>query len=236
MPLEDQLGRHRVGRLERKPRFGIPHLERQGSHAAPAPLCLPSLALMRQEVLQAGEQERAELARRRMDSGQRVAFEEATEELLREILRLRCAHALPADEGVQRIPVVGAQAIQRLPARRVVRVARLQDDRPAGGVKPEGRGGRFCRRHAHKRCGGSLSQKTRLATAGLGGRRTGLDARLDGLTPGPRHRPGAQVANPIRAVGADVRRRCRPGAIPFASSRRRLQSVAVPCRAEKYPG
>ncbi len=61
--------------------------------------------LLGQEMLQSRQEKRAKLAFRAVNVAQIILLQEPHEELLRQILGIVRAVALPADEGVKRIPI-----------------------------------------------------------------------------------------------------------------------------------
>ncbi|HYF33649.1 MAG TPA: hypothetical protein VD994_00050 [Prosthecobacter sp.] len=86
-------------------------------------------------VAHAGEQKGAQLAPLRIDGGEDVLVQQASEEALVEIFRIRRGPAAAADEGVERVPISRTQLFQSLP--RLIRLlpGRLPHEAPAGGVE-----------------------------------------------------------------------------------------------------
>src|SRR5205823_6146790 len=80
--LEELLGREAPGRLGAVALLGVPGVEGQGGPAAAALLGAGAVALVGEEVVERGQQERAELALAPVHAGEEVLRQQAGEELL----------------------------------------------------------------------------------------------------------------------------------------------------------
>src|ERR1019366_1143110 len=98
-------------------------------------------------MFQRAQQERAKPALARVGPAERFAFDQVSEELLSQILRVVRAVTLAADESVKRIPVGPAKFFQRRVRLRRRSMARLQPDTPVcrGESFPAGRGSAYVR-------------------------------------------------------------------------------------------
>src|SRR5262249_1170431 len=95
-PREEGLRRRGVGGLELVLALAGLKVERQQRPAAAALLGVGAVALLRQEALERGQQERAEPAALRVGRPEVVLFEDAGEKLLGQVLRvLRAGHLAP---------------------------------------------------------------------------------------------------------------------------------------------
>src|SRR5262249_24238592 len=108
--------------------------------AAPLLSTVP-VTLVGQEVLAAGEQEGAELPPRRVGVVQKVLLQEPGEELLGQLLGPVGGTDLPAEVGVERIPVAAAEAGQGLARLGGRAIAGLQHDAPVRRGEPPRGGG-----------------------------------------------------------------------------------------------
>jgi hypothetical protein len=90
------------------------------------------LGVMGQEEFAVGLQEGPEAALAAVGAGQHVGFQQPGEIRLRQVGRPVGAVALAADEGVERIPVVGAQLGQRRAGLGLVRDTGGDNPAPVG--------------------------------------------------------------------------------------------------------
>ena len=119
------------------------------------------VALIRQKMLTGRKQERTKLALARIHRLEEVSLQKSGEVLLGQVLRFIWFIALPADKGVEGIPITSAKRGQRLTRLRRVAILRSRNDapmrrrEPPGGKKHRmtigiGHGAIVMRRHANR--------------------------------------------------------------------------------------
>src|SRR5207237_2317267 len=106
--LEEFFRRQVVGRLQAVTLLGVRQVDGDDLAVAAAFLGVLPVALVGKEVLAGGQQERAEFPLGRVDGVEEILLQEAGEVFLGQVLGLFGAVALPANEGVERIPVGAA--------------------------------------------------------------------------------------------------------------------------------
>ena len=139
VPLEEPLRRLPVGRFEAVVALGVAGVDRQHRPPAPAAGGDVALALVGEEVRAVGQQERPEAAAGRVGRRDGAFFQKACEVGLGQVEGTLRVVPLAADEGVQRVPVRGAELGQRLcapgaspPPAATTRLQRVVGNRPSG--------------------------------------------------------------------------------------------------------
>ncbi len=111
--LEDLIGRQMIHRFEEVTLFAR-RLVQRDEHAPPAALLGPGpAALLRQKILQIGQQERPELSFLMSELLKVIPGQQAREKLLRQVLRLRRVASITPNVSVERRPIRVAQLLQR---------------------------------------------------------------------------------------------------------------------------
>ena len=110
---EEPLGREVVARLAAEPRFRYEGIDRDRDSPPAAPGGSLPLVVPGQVMGAAGHQERAEPAPIRVQAAEVVALQQAGEQPLDQVLRRLRVVPLAADEGIERMPVVAAEPLER---------------------------------------------------------------------------------------------------------------------------
>ncbi len=140
-PLVDPLGGALVGGLEEVAALPVGEVEREDGPAS-APLQGPRLLpLLRGEVAERGDEEGPEAAPLPVGLGEDVLLEELREEALHEVAGVVGRRPPAPLEGVERVPVAGAEGLQRGPPLRVRPGPGGHDDGPARRREAGGAGG-----------------------------------------------------------------------------------------------
>jgi hypothetical protein len=112
-------------------RFTGVEFERDRFQAATALLGFHAVPFVRQEMVEAGEQEGTEPPLRTVGFGELAPLEQAGEKRLGQVLGIRRRMTATPDKGVERIPVGAAQVRQGLPRVGGVAASRGRHQRPA---------------------------------------------------------------------------------------------------------
>src|SRR5262249_11274953 len=138
---EQLFRRRRVGGLQAVPALGGAEVQRQACPTAAALAGVGPVALVGQAVLAGRQQERPEFALLAVYYLQVVLFQQPGEELLGQVLGLVRPVPLPADEGVEGIPVGPAQGGEGFTGPRRGLVSGGEDQAPLCGREPPRGGG-----------------------------------------------------------------------------------------------
>ena len=129
--LEQTLGRERRRGSQSVAFVGAGHVERQGIVPASTLLRPLPVAMTCQVVLHGRQQEGAQAAASGVEAREVALLQELGEEALGHVLGLFRVHAAATHEGVERVPIGGAQGLERLPHAHRILSAHIQHHAPA---------------------------------------------------------------------------------------------------------